>query len=199
MNGFEKRALAIKEKIIAATLEMLRASEPKSMRIADIAKSADVSQVTIYNYFGSKEALLREAFKFYVDGAIREFETFMNAEHTLKEKIKHILFVGREVFRELPPGTVKELVDNDAEIARYVEDIYQNYKVPMTVRIIEDGIRSGEISEDVSVESVLAYMQLYMNQYETILDAAQRSENPQSFFDGMARLFFYGVCGKSDE
>ncbi|WP_222430771.1 TetR/AcrR family transcriptional regulator [Cohnella terricola] len=178
---------------------MLQTSEPKRIRIADIAQSADVSQVTIYNYFGSKEALLREAFKSYVDSAILEFEMFMNGEHTLKEKIKHILFVGREVFKELPPGTVRDLVHNDPELARYVEDMYRNYKVPMTVRIIEEGKRSGEISEDVSVDSVLAYMQIHMNQYETILDAAQRSENPESFFDGITRLFFYGICGKSDE
>ena len=42
---------------------MLKTWEPKRIRITDIAKEANVSQVTIYNYFGSKEALLKEVLK----------------------------------------------------------------------------------------------------------------------------------------
>ncbi|MDI3410228.1 TetR/AcrR family transcriptional regulator [Bacillus sonorensis] len=77
MNGFEKRASLIKEKIKKATLEMLKTWEPRRIRITDIAKKANVSQVTIYNYFGSKEALLEDVFKDYIDQAVNEFADYM--------------------------------------------------------------------------------------------------------------------------
>jgi AcrR family transcriptional regulator len=93
MNGFEKRANLIKEKIMKTTLDLLRTSDPKRIRIADISNMANVSQVTIYNYFGSKEALLREVFKNYVDKAIHDFEEYMNGGHSLKEKIEYILCI----------------------------------------------------------------------------------------------------------
>lgn len=42
MNGFEKRALLIKEKIKKTALDMLKTWEPKRIRITDIAKEANV-------------------------------------------------------------------------------------------------------------------------------------------------------------
>jgi AcrR family transcriptional regulator len=196
MNGFEKRANLIKEKIMKTTLNMLRTSDSKRIRIADISKMAKVSQVTIYNYFGSKESLLREVFKNYVDKAVRDFEEYMNGGHSLKEKIEYILFLEKESYKEFPPGLIKELLKEDHELTRYVEKLYKEVTIPLTVRLIKEGKDSGEISGDVSIETVLAFIQLYMNQYETILDMAGQSGDIDKFLEGMVRMFFYGVCGK---
>jgi AcrR family transcriptional regulator len=196
MNGFEKRANLIKEKIMKTTLDMLRTSDPKGIRIADISKMAKVSQVTIYNYFGSKEALLREVFKNYFDKVIRDFEEYMNEGHSLKEKIEHIIFLEKESYKEFPPGLIKDLLIEDQELSRYIEEQYREKSIPLTVRIIKEGKDSGEISEHVSIENVLAFIQLYMNQYETILDMAQKSGDMDNFLEGMVDMFFYGVCGK---
>ncbi len=196
MNGFEKRANLIKEKIMKTTLDMLRTSDPKGIRIADISKMAKVSQVTIYNYFGSKEALLREVFKNYFDKVIRDFEEYMNEGHSLKEKIEHIIFLEKESYKEFPPGLIKELLIEDQELSRYIEEQYRERSIPLTVRIIKEGKDSGEISEHVSIENVLAFIQLYMNQYETILEMAQKSGDMDNFLEGMVDMFFYGVCGK---
>ena len=88
MNGFEKRALLIKEKIKKTALDMLKTWEPKRIRITDIAKEANVSKVTIYNYFGSKEALLKEVFKDYIDRTISELNN--DKDISVKEKIEKI-------------------------------------------------------------------------------------------------------------
>jgi AcrR family transcriptional regulator len=196
MNGFEKRANLIKEKIMKTTMDMLRTSGAKRIRIADISKTAHVSQVTIYNYFGSKEALLREVFKNYFDKAIRDFEEYMNGGHSLKEKIEYILFLEKESYRDFPPGLIKELLIDDEELTRYIEKQYKERTIPWTTRIIEEGKKSGEISDDVTVEIVLAFIQLYMNQYEMILGMAEQSGNMDKFLEGMVHMFFYGVCGK---
>lgn len=196
MNGFEKRARLIKEKIMKTTLDMLRTSDLKRIRIADISKKANVSQVTIYNYFGSKEALLREVIKNYVDKSIRDFEEYMNEKHSLREKIEHIFFLEKEAYRELPPRIIKELLVEDHELARFIEELYKEKTIPLTIRIFQEGKDSGEISEDVSIENVLAFLNVYMNQYESILEMAQQSGNMNKFFNGMVHLFFYGICGK---
>lgn len=196
MNGFEKRASLIKEKIMKTTLDMLRTSDPKRIRIADISKLANVSQVTIYNYFGSKETLLREVFKNYVDKATRDFEEYMNGGHSLKEKIEHIILLEKESYKEFPPRLIRELLIDDHELTSYIEEQYREKSIPLTVRIIEEGKASGEISEDVSVEIVLAFIQLYMNQYEMLLEMAQKSGDIDKFLEGMVHMFFYGICGK---
>ncbi|MCD9024734.1 TetR/AcrR family transcriptional regulator [Cohnella sp. NL03-T5] len=197
MNGFEKRAKLIKEKIMKTTLNMLRTSDPKRIRIADISKMANVSQVTIYNYFGSKEALLRDVFKNYFDKATRDFEEYMNEGHSLKEKIEHIIFLEKETYRDFPPGLIKELLIEDDELTRYIDEQYKLRAIPLTIRIIEEGKASGEISEDVTTENVLAFIQLFMNQYEAVLEMAKQSADMDKFLQGMVHMFFYGVCGKS--
>lgn len=196
MNGFEKRANLIKEKIMKTTLNILRTTDLKRVRITDISKLAKVSQVTIYNYFGSKEALLREVFKNYVNKSIRDFEEYMNEGHSLKEKIEHIILLKKESFNEFPPSLIKELLIEDHELTRYIEEQYKERTIPLTVRIIQEGKDSGEISDDVSIDHVLAFIQLYMNQYESILAMAEQSGNIDKFLEGMVHMFFYGICGK---
>lgn len=197
MNGFEKRANLIKEKIMRTTLELVRTSELKRIRIADISKAANVSQVTIYNYFGSKEELLREVFRNYFDKAIRDFEEYMSEGHSLKEKIEHIIFLEKESYNDFPPGLIKELLIDDEELARYMDEQYRNKAIPLTIQIIEEGKDSGEISPEVSTEHVLAFIQLFMNQYESILAMAQQSDDMDGFLEGIVHMFFYGVCGKA--
>lgn len=91
MNGFERRARQIKGKIKETTLNMLSTSSMKEIRIADIAREAGVSQVTIYNYFGSKEALIREIFLEFMESILDEFEAVVTGEAALKEKIEFII------------------------------------------------------------------------------------------------------------
>lgn len=92
MNGFEKRAVQIKQKIKQTVLEMLGEWEPRQIRIKDIAAKAEVSQVTIYNYFGSKEALLREVFKEFVAMLMEEYERVLTGDAPLKEKSNTLFF-----------------------------------------------------------------------------------------------------------
>ncbi|WP_276351805.1 TetR/AcrR family transcriptional regulator [Cohnella caldifontis] len=196
MNGFEKRSRQIKEKIVKTTIDLLGTTDPNRIRIADIANAAKVSQVTIYNHFESKENLLREAIKQFLEVMIADFETYLNESHSLKEKIEYILFREKQYFKLIPPRVLQELMLSDPEMAGYVERIYLEKSLPMTVRILEEGKQNGEISERVSIENVLALMQLYMNQYETMLRMAGESGDVERFVEEMVHLFFYGICGK---
>jgi AcrR family transcriptional regulator len=197
MNGFERRALRIKENIMKTALEMMRTTELKKIRIADVSKAANVSQVTIYNYFGSKEALLRQTFIHYVEESIRDFEVFMNEEHSFREKLEHILLLKNDSMRTFPPRLIQELLSEDPELSVYIDKQYKEKTVPLTIRFLQEGKDRGDISEDVSIENVLAFMQLYMNQYETMLGIARQSGDMGGFMNGMVHMFFYGICGKT--
>ena len=58
MDGFEKRREQKKKDILKAALSLFQQYGVQKVTISEIAKKANVSQVTIYNYFESKDNLL---------------------------------------------------------------------------------------------------------------------------------------------
>jgi Transcriptional regulator len=196
MNGFERRAEEIKLRIKRTVLEMLGETEPKKLRIADIASRASVSQVTIYNYFGSKEALLRETFQDSVVRATDEFEAIIGDQLTMKEAVQHILVADREVYRSFPPDFVKTMVLEDQECAAFIETLYRDRVIPLVVRFIEEGKARGEITDKVSTESIMAYIQFMKEKMAPMLDLLEKSGDLDRFLGDMIHLFFYGIGGK---
>ncbi|MEC3608421.1 TetR/AcrR family transcriptional regulator [Bacillus glycinifermentans] len=194
MNGFEKRASLIKEKIKKATLELLKTWEPKRIRITDIARKANVSQVTIYNYFGSKEALLHEVFKDYIDQAVDEFTEYMNKDISVKEKIEHIILQKKEANREMFTLTmIRELMIEDNEMMDYIQTQYDEKIIPLMLQLIEDGHRSGEISPNITAQSFLVYMNMIIQHSKELGEAFEKNSH---FTEEMLHLFFYGLCGR---
>ncbi|MCY7991700.1 TetR/AcrR family transcriptional regulator [Bacillus haynesii] len=194
MNGFEKRALLIKEKIKKTALEMLKTWEPKRIRITDIAKEANVSQVTIYNYFGSKEALLKEVFKDYIDHSISEFEEYMKKDISVKEKIELMVLQKREANNQKFALTViKEVMIEDSEIMDYVKRQYDEKIIPLMLQMIEEGHRTGEISPKITAESFLIFMNMIIEHSKTLGEAFEQN---RQFTEEMMHIFFYGLCGR---
>ncbi|MBU8684992.1 TetR/AcrR family transcriptional regulator [Bacillus haynesii] len=194
MNGFEKRAFLIKEKIKKTALEMLKTWEPKRIRITDIAKEANVSQVTIYNYFGSKEALLKEVFKDYIDHSISEFEEYMNKDISVKEKIELMILQKREANNQKFALTViKEVMIEDSEIMDYVKQQYDEKIIPLMLQMIEEGHRTGEISPKITAESFLIFMNMIIEHSKTLGEAFEQN---RQFTEEMMHIFFYGLCGR---
>ncbi|KWX79485.1 TetR/AcrR family transcriptional regulator [Paenibacillus jilunlii] len=199
MNGFEKRAALIKNKIMKTTMELLKTWEIKKLRIADIAKAAGVSQVTIYNYFGSKEALISESFKDFVEESLLEFEEEMRQQKTLKERITYFILKDKETYSNLSPGLVKEILFDDQAMYQYIQQQYDDRVTPLMVQMVEEGKASGEISQKVSVEAVLVMIQMYIKSSGEILDSAAKHKDKNQFLDELFHVFFYGLCGQEPE
>lgn len=193
MNGFEKRKETIKEKIKKTVLEMLRTVEPKKIKIADIAAEASVSQVTIYNYFGSKETLLNEVFKQYINQHVLDFETFIGEDRSLKEIIRYTVFADKEALREFTPTFFSYFLQ-DKEMGPYLEELYRTKGIPLVIQFIEDSKRKGEITSKISTPTIVAYMNMLKAQSQMILDMAEQSENTDVFIEEIIHLFFYGLC-----
>lgn len=196
MNGFEKRKAMIKGNIMKTTMVMLRTLEPKRLRIADIAKEAEVSQVTIYNYFGSKEELLKESFKDFIQRAIREFEEEMLKQQSLRELISYTIFKEKETYYNLSPALIKEVLFDDPEMYAFIQEQYDTNILPLMVKMLEDGKASGEISDKVSVEAFLMIIQVYMKSSEEMLGAMEKHKDKTAFLDELLHLIFYGLCGQ---
>jgi AcrR family transcriptional regulator len=199
MNGFERRAVKIKEKIINTTLEMLKTWDADKMRITDIAQTAKVSQVTIYNYFGSKEALLREVGKKYINDLFEQFMENMKGDFSFKEKIERIILQEQEYsISSLTPYLFNQLLAEDQELSQFVEKKYNEIVLPAFLQLIEEGRNKGEISSKISTQGLLMFINFSMKYSNEFIDSIRQTGN-MDLINEMVHIFFYGICGKPNE
>ncbi|GGA49450.1 TetR/AcrR family transcriptional regulator [Paenibacillus physcomitrellae] len=195
-NGFEQRTAKIRTKILQTTFALLQNGPYKKLKITDIAKAAGVSQVTIYNYFGSKEVLLREAFKDRAMTSMDEFETFMEAGHSFRETMDYVLRNKQNTYSLVSSSLVEDLIAQDPEISRFIENEYKERAFPLMIRLIERGKQSGEVSSSVSLPVFIAYLQMFISNSKQLLEASKNSGDAEKFNSELTELFFYGLCGK---
>ncbi|MDP4083700.1 MAG: TetR/AcrR family transcriptional regulator [Bacillota bacterium] len=195
MNGFEKRAQKIKEKIIETTLEMMKTWDSNKIRITDISKEANVSQVTIYNYFGSKEALLREVVKKHINNSFDEFMEFMTGDYTFKEKIERIILQERENSLNSLTPFLMQLLSEDQEISQFIDKEYNERILPVFFQLIEEGRQNGEISDKISNQGLMMYINFNIKYTNEFIDMIKQSGN-MNVINEMLHMFLYGICGK---
>ncbi len=77
MNGFQLRKEKKMEDILEAAFELFSANGIKDVSITEIAKKANVSRVSIYNFFESKENLVRQSSFFFMDKIMKDFQALV--------------------------------------------------------------------------------------------------------------------------
>lgn len=106
-DELSSRVLVVKtadkrEAILEATLELLVERDLQSTSMALIAGRAGVGMGTIYNYFESKEALIRELFRKLTLSLLEAMFAAYPEEASIKERFFHIWRVKCEYFIERP-------------------------------------------------------------------------------------------------
>lgn len=88
MNGFEKRSLAKKKLVLAATYELMNTPRGVAgLTIDEIVKKTKISKATIFKYFGSKNHLVQQVFAdFFAKMADQARET-MAKQLSFEEKM----------------------------------------------------------------------------------------------------------------
>lgn len=197
MNGFEKRTQKIKERIKNVTLEMLMTMEPRMLRIADISKEANVSQVTIYKHFESKDNLIRETVQEWYINAIKRIEAYIADDtKTFHQKVSFIIFEEKHSLLQLNLKQLDTLIWQDEEMKKFEKNIYQERVLPLMLNLIEKGKREGAIHHDFSSSLIIFYLNIFMEKASSLADHAQATENKDAFIEDVAQLFFYGIAGK---
>lgn len=131
-----------------------------TMKVSDIAKSADIGKGTIYDYFGSKEETISKALMYYMDSEMEaSYERIMGKE-TFKEKYYEILFIIKDSYKSnlfiissiLSSAGFKELYKHLAD-----EGCNTNYFFDSINNIIVHLLEIGKKDGIVTLEEELYY------------------------------------------
>ncbi|HJV44640.1 MAG TPA: TetR/AcrR family transcriptional regulator [Bacillota bacterium] len=189
MNGFERRKKAKMESILQAAFELFCSRGIKAVSIAEIARKAQVSQVSIYNFFGNKENLVRESVFSYMNLKIKEYELLFDSNRSFMEKFQKLVFEKMEANEHYSEEIVQFILWEDPLVQQLVREYYQTHSIPLMLKLIEQGKIEGYVDRAITNESILIYMEMFWD----VL--TKKSLSTQARKD-LGKLFFYGLLGQ---
>jgi AcrR family transcriptional regulator len=192
LNGYEKRTKAKKEAIIEAARELFAARGMQDVGISEIAKRAGVSQVSIYNYFGDKSALAKEAFVAYIAAAIGKYEEIMGREIPFAEKLALIVQDKSDMIGQAALSHFNERALSDAVLRQVFQEAIREKAAVLYRSFIERGKNEGAIDKAIPTEAAMAYFMMSMSLFQS----AEFMAAPGDYKMGIMKLFLYGLVQK---
>ncbi len=190
MNGFQRRREKKMQSILRAAFELFSSRGLKDVTIAEIASKAEVSQVSIYNFFQSKENLIRRTIFAFMDETMKESERVLESEIPFREKLERLFFVTEKARDQAAPEFLLSAIGSDPLTRRLMGEYYHDRTEPFIMRLIEQGKEQGAINPDLSSEA----LRLYIQALQGILAQPNLCRKLRSDID---ELFFYGLQGRS--
>ena len=195
MNGFERRKEQKKDNIRRAALELFQAYGFKKVSINDIAQKAGVSQVTIYNHFGSKDELVRDVIKNLFYSMLEKYRGIVKEEKPFLRKLEAIVFDKSELIGQFQGELRQAVFSQDPEMRQFVESIWQGEINQLLIDLFEDGRKQGYISTDLSREAILTYYEIFRQGiYNSPHVQAKLEQNPKLVRE-LISVFTYGLNG----
>ncbi|MFS0726486.1 TetR/AcrR family transcriptional regulator [Paenibacillus sp. 1P07SE] len=191
MDGYQKRREQKKKDILHSAVDLFLTYGIQKVSIAEIASQANVSQVTIYNYFGSKHNLVEEMLVYFLDQIWSVYEEMLVSDMPFIDKIKGIMFTKIDNANGVHPDTFTHFMKKYATDFPYLEKLMQEKIMPSLMALIEEGKQEGYVDPSLSNESALVFIQMFK-------DYMQKEEafpHLQKMTRDLTKLFFYGLVG----
>ncbi|OFH58359.1 TetR/AcrR family transcriptional regulator [Listeria monocytogenes] len=191
MNNYEKRTLSKKTAIIEAAQILFGKQGFTAVSIKDIAALADVSQVSIYNYFGSKEALIGECARVIMQDTIALAEEILASEGTFTQKLERaIQLCNAEINLSLSKFISKEASKDQQFLILLVNNI-NSLKKDIYMKYVVAGKEAQVIDNAISDEVI----QLFIDAINSLGLTVPEEELEEKQAE-IIQLFLYGLIGQ---
>ncbi|GGP13083.1 TetR/AcrR family transcriptional regulator [Oceanobacillus neutriphilus] len=194
MDGFERRTSMKKEMILNTSTTLFQKDGIKKVSISKIAKEANVSQVTIYNYFESKEKLLYEALIYFVNQTWEKYHKLIEEPISYEEKMKQFIFSEAQTVNGLHEEFSNYMMDQYKIPGNFIEHLYQEKALPAMMQLVQQGRDEGFIDPGISDAAIFVYLQMFTD----YLQKGDAIEQLVPLTEELMKLFFYGIAGNGE-
>jgi AcrR family transcriptional regulator len=201
MNGFTRRKEQSKEDIRIAAWDLFSQFGVEKVSIVDIAHKAGVSQATIYNNFGSKDALAREFVTTVVDQLVNKVQEVLSHDKPYLEKmaafiqfISEMMANGRPSVAEVIGFTNSYNLQNDPEIKK-IRDLARERMTNLLLGLIREGKEQGQIRLSLCEEAYSVYFKAFMDIFIDPQFQHRYYQDPKLVQD-LASLMIFGLGGQ---
>ncbi|OFP60463.1 TetR/AcrR family transcriptional regulator [Streptococcus sp. HMSC078H12] len=192
MNQYQKTTEKKKQAIIQAALQLFKEKGFKETSIKSIAEVAEVSPVSIYNYFGSKDNLVALCVNDLFEEITQQAENILNSDLDFKTKLDHAFALCQEKMSQQISDYFQDKMVEDSVFSTLLTKAITAKKRDIYRAYIKLGKEEGLIAKDLSTELVLNVMDA-LNGMGNQLD---HSDNLETEVDQIHQIFLYGIFGK---
>jgi len=179
MNGFERRRQQKKDSILKAAKELFNQYGYNKVTIAEIARKASVSQVSIYNFFQSKENLKQVLLKKLLNDSLLGIKQIMGSQISLKIKFEKVISLKINFLKDLINHFFPKYIESNINEEKAAVEVNKKIESQI-VNLVEDGKKQGLINNSVSTQAISIFLEIiqyyFLNNPGT---ATKFEENPK--------------------
>lgn len=164
MNGYERRTQEKKNQVLEATFHLMNTDAGvENITMDDIAKNANVGKTSIFKYFGSKENLIHEVFKYFLNKIGETAKEIMAENKPFEEtliamsqnKINYLEKINKQFYLDLMDFVTKKGDDGlSLMMKQYTKESYN-----IMLDLFHRGRKEGKVDLKYSDEFLMLYFQ----------------------------------------
>ena len=192
MNQYQKTTEKKKQAIIQAALRLFKDKGFKETSIKSIAEAAEVSPVSIYNYFGGKDNLVALCVNDLFEEVTQQAEDILNSNLDFKTKLDHAFALCQEKMSQQISDYFQDKMVEDSVFSTLLTKAITAKKRDIYRAYIKVGKEEGLIAEDLSTELILNVMDALNGMGNQLA----HSDNLETEVEQIHQIFLYGILGK---
>ncbi len=195
VDGYQLRTEKKKEQIRNVSMELFKEFGFEKVSLAEIARKANVSPVTIYNHFGTKDELVRDVIKTFLEKEWNNrLKVIQRDDLTYYEKVETIILNTGEI-SGVNSELLQKMLESDPELKEFVQDFFKERMI-YVINFFEEGKKLGFVHPDVSTEAIMLYLNILQNAVRDSHFFNDNSSRNSKLGEELSRLFFYGFLVK---
>jgi AcrR family transcriptional regulator len=185
------------EKILTAAVSLFRRThDVRRVSLEAIAREARVSPTTIYNHFGTREALVAEVAKTLFREILDMARSFIRSDLPFPRKLTDIIAGKLDIASQVNGEVLTKLLSQDKSMAGFVEQIFRTEITPMWLEFIAEGKRQGYIDPSIDESSLMIYFDILRAGMASQPWLTRDWEKHMPVIEQLTRLMFYGFLKK---
>ena len=193
MNQYQKTTEKKKQAIVQAALRLFKDKGFKETSIKSIAEVAEVSPVSIYNYFGGKDNLVALCVNDLFEEIAQQAEDILNSDLDFKTKLDHAFALCQEKMSQQISDYFQDKMVKDYALSSLLMKAITTKKRDIYFAYIELGKEEGAIAEDLSTDLILNVMDALNGMGNQLA----HSDILEKEVEQIHQIFLYGIFGKN--
>ena len=196
MNGHERRKEQKKEIIKNTAMELFDKYGVKRVSMDEIAKEAQVSKVTIYKYFQSKEDLFKDLIISEYENSVTEAETIINTEKDFLEKLYQIISLKKSSRSLIGGEYAKTIINSDNDIGDLINSNFNKRFKDLFNALFDQGKREHYIDQQIPNEMISLYIEIFKSGLAANAEKLKGIIHNKEQYEQLIDLYFFGLIKK---